>query len=128
MAQIEPSAGQKGRVEAVQGLGRVHKSRDEVHERGGEQSGHDGACAQLAAQEPHRKDEQGDVEHVAERTHLDGREKVVEHDAEPIHAARHDVVGIDEDHKTHSQNGASGNDACPRGPPLTLGEVVAGLL
>ena len=106
------------RIEAVQRLlVRVRQPGHNVHCTRRIHRRHDCARAEMAAEQDERYDEQRDVEHVAERSDLHGREYVVQHDAGAVHAAGNYVVRIDEVYVSGSKNRTADEYHHPGHPP-----------
>ena len=115
VGHVYHAAKQLSRVKRTEGfLGGIREGFDSVHQEWGEQHRHDGATTKLTAEHHHRGDEQRNIEHISEITHLNRREDVVHNDAQTIHTARHNIVGVDKNSKTYRHTHAAQQDAKPR--------------
>ena len=101
----------RGGVERPHGrLVGIDQTGEDVHEARGVECGQHRAGAELAAEHQHGDAHKGHVEHVAERTHLNGGEEVVQYDAGAVDAARNEVIGVDEEYEAGAHDRAAHED------------------
>ena len=114
IGHVHGSPQQLRRVQFLQCfLRRIYQTGHDIHDQRSQHGRHDGTDTQFRPEQHHRKNQQRDIKHVSERSHLNGREQVMEYDTGPVHSSGHDIIRIDEKHKSGSQNGASYYDASP---------------
>ena len=116
--EVQPPAQQQRRVQRLDRLGiRVDQPREHVHKARRIERRQHRARAETAAEDQHGDQHQRNVEHVTERTDLDRREDVMQHDTHAVDPARHELVGIDEEHEPRAHDRAAEENQKPRAPP-----------
>ena len=116
--EVQTPAEQQRRIERLDRFGRrVDQPREDVHETRRIERRQHRAGSESSAEDQHRNEHQRDVEHVAEGTHLDRREDVVQHDTHAVDASRNKIVGVDEEYESRTHDRASEKDQKPRTPP-----------
>ena len=114
VTEVKATAEQLGGVERIERGGvRINKHTYQVHYQRRNKSCHHSAYAHLAAQQHKHNYLQRNFKDIAYRTNLELREEVMDYNTESIHTARHQVVGVDKEYKTCSQQRTAEQDIQP---------------
>ena len=115
VGHVHTTSQQLGRIERMKCLfRRIRKNGKHVHDQRCEKRCHNSARTQLGSEQNNRKNQQRNIEHIAECTYLNRRKYIVKNDTGPVHPTGNKIIRIDKINKTCCQNNAANKNASPR--------------